>query len=122
MAWTIGFCDEFANEFWEFDSCFQDELVKHLEVLRALGPQLSRPKVDTLKGSRHSNLKELRFSFRDGVWRVAFAFAPSRRAVVLIAGDKTGVNQQRFYQRLIACADERFDRYLAGGTQDEHDT
>lgn len=43
------------------------------------------------------NLKELRFDAADGVWRVAFAFDPTRRAVPLVAGDKAGQSTRRFY-------------------------
>lgn len=49
-------------------------------MLEAFGPQLGRPKVDTLTGSKHANMKELRFDAADGVWRVAFAFDPERTA------------------------------------------
>ena len=59
-------------------------------------------------------MKELRFAADDGVWRVAFAFDPQRRAIVLVAGDKSGVAQQRFYKRLIAKADARFTEHLEG--------
>jgi hypothetical protein len=69
--------------------------------------------VDTLSGARHPNLKELRFRASDGQWRVAFAFDPARRAIVLVGGDKTGRNQQRFYRNLIAIADRRFDDHLS---------
>jgi hypothetical protein len=69
--------------------------------------------VDTLKGSRHANMKELRFDAADGVWRVAFAFDPKRNAVLLIAGDKSGGGEKRFYRQLIAKADERFDEHLS---------
>ena len=66
--------------------------------------------------------KEMRFSAAGGEWRVAFAFDPVRRAVLLVAGDKSGGSQRRFYRALIAKADERFDRHLArlaeeGGSQ-----
>jgi len=64
--------------------------------------------VDTLKGSRIPNLKELRFRAEAGVWRVAFAFDGQRVAVLLVAGDKRGVAQDRFYRRLIAVAEQRF--------------
>ena len=50
----------------------------------------------------------------NAAWRVAFAFDPARRAIVLVAGDKSGVNEKRFYRTLIAKADERFDRHLEG--------
>jgi hypothetical protein len=59
-------------------------------------------------------MKELRFNADDGVWRVAFAFDPERQAILLVAGDKAGVAQKRFYKGLIARADKRFDEYLAG--------
>ncbi len=66
-----------------------------------------------LKGSRHANMKELRFDAADGVWRVAFAFDPKRKAILLVAGDKSGGSEKRFYRQLIAKADERFDGHLA---------
>jgi hypothetical protein len=52
--------------------------------------------VDTLKGSIYPNMKELRFDADGGVWRVAFAFDPRRRAVLLVAGDKSGGGERRF--------------------------
>jgi len=74
---------------------------------------LGRPRVDTLNGSRHANMKELRFSAADGEWRVAFAFDPRRKAILLVAGDKSGGSEKRFYRELIKKADERFDAHLA---------
>jgi hypothetical protein len=44
---------------------------------------------------------------------VAFAFDPKREAILLVAGDKSGVSQKRFYKRLITTADKRFDGHLA---------
>lgn len=57
-------------------------------------------------------MKELRFQVANGVWRVAFAFDPRRQAILLVAGDKTGTSQKRFYKQLIAKADERFETHL----------
>ncbi len=74
---------------------------------------LGRPHVDTLAGSRYPNMKELRFDADDGVWRVAFAFDPERKGILLVAGDKAGVAQKRFYKGLIAKADKRFADHLA---------
>jgi hypothetical protein len=62
---------------------------------------LGRPWVDTLKGSDHANMKELRFDAADGVWRVAFAFDPNRQAILLVAGDKSGGSQAKFYKWLL---------------------
>ena len=69
--------------------------------------------MDTLSGSKHANMKELRFNAAGGVWRAAFAFDPKRNAIVLVAGDKSGGSQKRFYKGLIGKADARFDAHLA---------
>jgi hypothetical protein len=94
------------------DEELQDELLAHAKLLSELGPNLGRPTVDTLKGSRHANMKELRFAWSDEVWRVAFGFDPQRQAILLVGGDKGGANQRRFYKRLIAVADDRYDGHL----------
>jgi len=82
-------------------------------MLERFGPQLGRPRVDTLNGSDHPNMKELRFDAAGGVWRVAFAFDPDRKAILLVAGDKSGGSEKRFYRTLIDKADARFDAHLA---------
>ena len=74
--------------------------------------QLGRPHADTLEGSKYSNMKELRFDADNGVWRVAFGFERQRQAVVLVAGDKSGISQKRFYKHLIKKADKRFTEWL----------
>lgn len=113
MSWTVLFHDDFANEFADLAESLQDELLAHALLLRDFGPGLGRPTVDTLKGSKHTNMKELRFGWAGGVWRVAFAFDPERQAILLVGGDKGGADQRRFYKRLIAMADDRFDGHLA---------
>jgi hypothetical protein len=105
--------DEFEPEFDALDQNVQTEILALSLVLEEFGPQLGRPRVDTLNGSRHANMKELRFSAADGEWRVAFAFDPKRRAILLVAGDKSGSSERRFYRALIQKADERFDTHLA---------
>ena len=62
-------------------------------------------------------MKELRFDWKGEVWRVAFAFDPKRQAILLAGGDKGGADQKRFYKRLVATADSRFDGYLAALTK-----
>jgi hypothetical protein len=90
----------------------QIEMLALAKLLAEFGPQLGRPYVDTLKGSKHSNMKEMRFSAADGEWRTAFAFDPARNAILLVAGDKSGGSQKRFYKQLIAKADKRFSDHL----------
>ena len=111
--WIVDFYPLFDEEFKEFSEVVQDELLAEVELLEKYGPHLSRPHADTLNESKHANMKELRFKADDGVWRVAFAFDPERKAILLVAGDKSGVSEQRFYKQLIKKADERFDDHLA---------
>ena len=109
--WVVEFHPEFDPEFMELSLTVQQTILARSELLRKIGPQLGRPQVDTLKGSKHSNMKELRFVADDGFWRVAFAFDVNRRAVLLIAGDKSGVSRDAFYRNLIKIADRRFDQH-----------
>jgi hypothetical protein len=113
-GWTVRLADEFEAEFGELSAAVQDELLAQAGVLERFGPQAGRPRVDTLKGSKHPNMKELRFDADGGVWRVAFAFDPEREAILLVAGDKSGGSEARFYRALIRKADARFDAHLAG--------
>lgn len=103
---------EFELEFDQLAEEVQNELLAYAQLLEHFEPMLKRPHVDTLKGSKHSNLKELRFDAADGVWRVAFAFDPLRRAILLVAGDKSGSSEKRFYKALIKKAETRFDAHL----------
>lgn len=112
MNWTVIFAPEFEREFDELPEAVQDELLAQALIIQQFGPNAKRPRVDTLKGSRFSNMKELRFDAADGVWRVAFAFDTERQAILLVGGDKSGGGERRFYKRLIALADQRFQAHL----------
>lgn len=112
MTWEVVFDQAFESEFDALPTAVQDELLAHTMVLETFGPTLGRPWVDTLKGSRYPNMKELRFNESGGVWRIAFAFDPNRQAILLVAGDKAGVTERRFYRQLIRKADDRFFQHL----------
>lgn len=112
MAWNVAFVDEFFAEYEALSEPVQDELILGVRLLEKYGPNLGRPHVDTLNGSKYHNMKELRFAADDGVWRVAFAFDRKRNAILLVAGDKSGVSQTRFYKQLIGTADRRFRAHL----------
>ena len=113
MNWTVEFHEDFEPEFDALPEDVQNKLFAHVSLLETFGSELGRPHVDTLNGSRHSNMKELRFKAADGVWRVAFAFDPRRNAILLVAGDKSGGSERRFYKQLIKTADARFDAHLS---------
>jgi len=113
MKWIVQFGDEFEPEFGRLHEDVRLEILALALLLKEFGPQLGRPRVDTLKGSRHKNMKELRFDAADGVWRVAFAFDTARKAILLVAGDKSGGSEKLFYRGLIRKADGRFSAHLA---------
>jgi len=112
MTWIIEFHPEFFEEAKYLARPVMKNLQEEIEILEAMGPLLGRPQVDTLKNSKFSNMKELRFDADNGIWRVAFAFDPDRKAILLVAGNKAGTNQNRFYKQLIKTADERFNNHL----------
>jgi hypothetical protein len=111
--WNVGTTDEFDEWFTGLTADEQAEAIAKVELLKLLGPRLRRPHADTLNGSKHANMKELRADTAGAVMRIAFAFDPARSAILLVGGDKSGVNQKRFYKALINRADELFDDHLA---------
>ena len=113
MTWSVELAEEFEPEFEMLPNAVKLSIAAITEILQERGPHVGRPRVDTLSGSRHANMKEMRFTAADGAWRVAFAFDPSRSAILLVAADKSGLSSKRFYRELIRKADQRFDRHLA---------
>ena len=113
MSWQIELHEALVAEVDALPRGLQKALAAHLRLLAEFGPDLGRPAVDTLKGSRIANLKELRFSAEGGVWRLAFAFDRRRIAVLLVLGNKRGVTESRFYTGLIAKAEARWN--MRGG-------
>lgn len=111
-TWKIEFHDEFLGEFKVWSETVQDAVLSQLGKLRSFGPSLGRPSVDTLKGSDYPNMKELRLEAGGGVWRIAFAFDPVRRAILLTGGNKAGISRDRFYSALIRIADARYREHL----------
>ena len=111
--WKVELHDRFKGEIIDLPTDVRVELLAHLVLLREKGFRLGRPEVDTLDGSRHANMKELRVKVLKVQWRFACAFDPARKAVVLCGGAKSGVSQKLFYKRLIDLADKRYDEHLS---------
>jgi hypothetical protein len=110
MSWTVEYTDDFEI-WWAGLSAEQQESIRaRVLLLEEQGPGLGRPVVDTVKASRHANMKELRCS-REGALRVLFAFDPRRHAILLLGGDKTG-RWSDWYEENIPRADDLFDEYI----------
>lgn len=105
----VGFIEDWVTS---LDDSTYEQLIAAFELLAERGPNLGRPLVDTVSGSRHRNMKELRpGSSGRSELRVLFAFDPERKAIVLVAGDKAG-NWKKWYSKNIPVADDRFDSHL----------
>lgn len=90
MPLTVSNHDAFDPEYDKLPEAVQDELLAMMGLLERYGPQLGRPQADTLNGSKHKNMKELRFKAGDGVWRVARGVRVRSRA----ASDPAGCRRQ----------------------------
>ncbi len=108
--WDVEYTDEFEQWWHQLDEQEQSSISTSVEMLREMGPSLSRPHADTLNGSKHPNMKELRTQHQGRPLRTLFAFDPRRSAILLIGGDKTGDKQ--FYNQMIPKADKLYDEHL----------
>jgi hypothetical protein len=86
--WRLLFHPQFGAEFREMPEETKVALGVVFDLLREFGPRLGRPQVDTLKGSRHGNMKEIRVQTGADWYRLAFAFDPHQQAVVLCGDQK----------------------------------
>lgn len=111
-AWVVEL-DLIYRWLRDLDERTYDQVVAAIQILADVGPGLGRPLVDSVKASRHKNMKELRpGSIGRSEVRILFAFDPRRRAIMLLAGDKQGV-WQKWYRTNIPVADDVFDQHLA---------
>lgn len=110
MTWLVSAHPKFAEWLDTLDESTKIELFANFKLLKENGPNLSRPKVDTIKESKFNNMKELRVQHKGKPWRILFAFDPKRSAILLIGGNKGG--DKRWYKKNIPIADARFEEHL----------
>lgn len=108
-AWEVEYTNEFGVWWNDLSAEEQERVRAAVLVLERHGPALGRPWVDTVKGSRHRNLKELRP--RGGFIRVLFAFDIRRAAILLIGGDKAR-RWQEWYEEMVPIADRLYDEHV----------
>ncbi|WP_214371351.1 type II toxin-antitoxin system RelE/ParE family toxin [Pseudonocardia sp. H11422] len=114
MAWEIVLLDEVETWLLEVDDGTYDLVAAAIDKLEQDGPTLGRPLVDKIKGSTLHNLKELRpGSAGTSEVRILFIFDPARRAVLLVAGDKSG-RWQDWYDEAVPVAEKRYERWMEG--------
>lgn len=110
--WKVNVTEEYEEWYKSLDKDSMSELYYLTELLRLNGPELSRPYADIIHGSKKiKNLKELRGRTSETVLRVSFFFDKERKAILLIGGDKKGVNEKKFYKDLIKQSEEIAEKY-----------
>jgi len=110
-VWDVEYTDEFETWWDSLSEAEQESIAHDVEVLRAVGPMLGRPQVDTVQGSRFSNMKELRTQHQGDPYRTFFAFDPRRTAILLIGGNMSG--DDMWYDKFIPVADRLYEEHLA---------
>ena len=106
----VEYTDEFGV-WWEgLTEAEQESVAYSVGLLEAKGTALGHPHSSKINGSRHAHMRELRVQHQGRPYRVFYAFDPRRKAILLIAGDKTG--DGRFYEKMIPMADRIYDEHL----------
>jgi hypothetical protein len=107
--WNVELTPEAEAWYMALEDHDANRIAAAFDELGQRGPALGRPFVDSIKGSRHHNMKELRSI--GGHLRALFAFDPRRHAIVLLGGDKSG-DWQGWYRRSVPVADKTYERHL----------
>jgi hypothetical protein len=103
--------DEWFVSLAEADEEVASSVEAAIDVLAEQGPTLGRSLVDRISGSQQHNMKELR-PLATSV-RILFVFDPSRRAILLVAGDKAG-QWTEWYEDNIPEAEAVYQEWLDG--------
>ena len=109
--WPIEYTQEYEDWFSVQVEEIKIVINTKVIVLSEIGPNLGRPYVDTIHGSKNKNLKELRVKYKNNVIRILFCFNKSRNCWLLIGGNKKGKNEKDFYSKLIKKAEEIIEKY-----------
>lgn len=111
VTWIV---DVELNKTWfsRLDTSSRAQVQAAIQLLEAEGPQLGRPLVDSVNGSAHKNMKELRpGSSGRSELRILFVFDPDRKAIMLVAGDKSGT-WSKWYRTSVRKADQLYTEHL----------
>ena len=107
--WALESTGEYLDWFKTQAAPVQEAVRAYVKLLLEKGPALGRPYVDTLKGSKYPNLKELRVQAQGRKYRIVFIFTGNRVRLLLIGGIKGGSQDKRFYEKLIPKAEALYE-------------
>lgn len=109
MATDVIVTDEFVAWFEGLSEAEQDRVAFTVGLLEGRSVTLPYPYSSAIKGASFA-LRELRTQAEGDPLRTLYAFDPSRQAVLLIGGNKTG--DAGFYERMIPIAERIWNEYL----------
>jgi hypothetical protein len=115
MATEVIVTDEFKAWYEALSEAEQERVAFSVSLLEARGVTLPFPYSSAIQGASFA-LRELRTQVEGDPLRTFYAFDPSRQAVLLIGGDKTG--DENFYKRTIPIAERIWKEYLAETAQE----
>ena len=111
MEWSVEYTDAF-EVWWDRLTAEEQEDVNAVVILlQRVGPALRFPYSSSTASSRHAHMRELRVQHAGRPYRILYAFAPRRTAILLIGGEKTG--DERWYETYVPLADRLYDEHLA---------
>ena len=110
MSWEVEYTNEFEKWFIGLSQKEQDAMDRIIIMLENLGPTLPFPYSSGVSGSKHSHMRELRIQHKGTPYRILYAFDPRRVAILLLAGNKKGINN--WYEKFIPKADKIYDQHL----------
>ncbi len=110
MSWNVEYTNEFGDWWTTLTDGEQEDVTAVAELLMEHGPALPYPYSSGIEGSRHAHMRELRVQSGGKPLRIFYAFDPTRAAILLIGGNKTG--NDRFYKKMIPLADRLYDEHI----------
>ena len=110
MEWEVEFTDKFELWWNDLNESEQEDVSAVVQLLEVKGPQLPFPHSSGINGSAHSHMRELRIQHKGQPYRVLYAFDPIRHALLLMGGNKTGLDD--WYEKNVPIADKLYDEHL----------
>lgn len=110
MRCEVEFTDEFEDWWSKLTAEEQAVVDAYVRMLEEFGIALGYPYSSDIRGSKYSQMRELRPQYQGRPYRVLYAFDPRRMAILLIGGDKTGNN--RWYDEFVPIADRLYSDHL----------
>ena len=110
MAYEVEASDEFKDWYEPLSEAEQNSIERVVLMLAEAGPALGFPYRTGIQGSKFSHVRDLRIQHDGRPYRVLYAFNPSRAALLLLGGDKTG--DSRWYEKMVPKADAIYEEHL----------